>query len=100
MQIPTITKPNIKGQIVIPKKLRDELGIGPETLVEITKQGRGLYVAPMGGSGAAGDSNQAWLDVLKRTQGAWGPETVTEKKQRLMRERKERLEIKNMRKAW
>ena len=101
MQHPTTTKSNIKGQIVIPKKLRDKLGIGPETIIEITEQGRGFYVAPISGQAIrVGDGNKAWLEVLKRTQGAWGSETADEKKYRLARERKERLAVKKMREVW
>lgn len=101
MQISTLTKPNIKGQIVIPKKLRDKLGISHETTIEIIEQGRGFFVAPVSGySVRASDGNKAWLEVLKRTQGAWGPETAEEKKHRLAMERRERLAVKKMREAW
>jgi len=33
-----------KGQITIPKELRDELGIGPGSEVEFERQGDGVFV--------------------------------------------------------
>ena len=101
MSTSTITQPNVKGQIVIPKKIRDELGIGPDTQLYITKQGQSVLISPLFYSQGEDKSSLEWrLQVLRETQGAWGPETADERKHRLAIERKERIAVKKMREAW
>ena len=36
------------GRIVVPKALRDRLGLAPGSVVDITQYGDGLHVAPSG----------------------------------------------------
>jgi AbrB family looped-hinge helix DNA binding protein len=44
MNIGTITKPNQKGQIVIPKAMRDKLHITEHVPLNIIARGRGIYI--------------------------------------------------------
>lgn len=36
------------GRLVVPKVLRDELGLAPGSTVEVTRYGEGLHVSPGG----------------------------------------------------
>ncbi len=47
MKIGTVTKANKKGQLVIPKKIRDELEIKQGTLLNIVQRGEGGYIYPI-----------------------------------------------------
>lgn len=42
------TKVDDVGRIVLPKPLRDRLGLAPGTVVDVTLYGDGLHVAPNG----------------------------------------------------
>jgi AbrB family looped-hinge helix DNA binding protein len=71
MKIGTITKPNQKGQIVIPKEFRDELAIDSDTLLNLLVRGKGIYIYPVTEVVSTADSEDSYLNVLKRTQGKW-----------------------------
>lgn len=71
MNIGNIVEPNAKGQIVIPFKIRQALGITPDTPLSIFMRGEGVYIQPIKGIITSSDSNKAYLEVLKRTQGSW-----------------------------
>lgn len=71
MNLGIITKPNIKGQVVIPKKFRDKLGIDQEVLLSLTLKGQGIYITPLEKSIASKDSRSLLLEVLKKTAGSW-----------------------------
>lgn len=73
MKIGEISRPNSKGQIVIPKRFRDELGITADVPVHIIKRGHGLYLYPIRDvtDASAALNDGAYVHVLKRTQGAW-----------------------------
>ncbi len=47
MKIGIITKPNEKGQIVVPKKLRDFLGIDKDTYLNLVLRDEGIYLCPI-----------------------------------------------------
>lgn len=47
MKVGYIAKPNKKGQVVIPKKLRDELGITSDTAINFILRDNGLYMYPV-----------------------------------------------------
>lgn len=60
---------------MIPKKLRDNLGITQDTLLQIVPRGEGIYIYPIEGVliKSEGDDNQgAYLELLKKTQGILG----------------------------
>ena len=43
-----MVKTSVKGQVVIPKELRDRLGIAPGDLVAFSLADRGVLVEPVG----------------------------------------------------
>lgn len=71
MNLGNIVEPNAKGQIVIPFKIRQALGITPDTPLSILIRGEGVYIQLIKGIITSSDSNKAYLEVLKRTQGSW-----------------------------
>lgn len=82
MNVGLFTKPNSKGQIVIPKKYRDELGIDEDILLNVMLQGRGIYIAPVDESVASGGSKSLFVNLLRKTAGSWAGDSwiKTEKK--------------------
>lgn len=80
MKIQHITKPNEKGQIVIPKELRDELGISEKISLHLIKQGQGIYLYPIKEVIGDFDTVDSYAAILKKTQGTWGKETAEEKR--------------------
>ena len=71
MNLGIVTKPNAKGQIVIPKRFRDELGIDKDVLLSLTIKGNGVYITPLDKSIATSDSRRVYIEMLKRTAGTW-----------------------------
>lgn len=72
MNIGTIVTPNIKGQIVIPKKIRDDLNITKNTALNIVDDGKTIYIHPIKEITTISESDNSKLrQVLKETQGAW-----------------------------
>ncbi len=71
MNLTTITKPNSKGQIVIPKKFREELKINENVFLNLILRGNGVFITPFGRSVTTSDSKKISLEVLKKTAGAW-----------------------------
>lgn len=75
MNIGIIVTPNIKGQIVIPKKIRDELNITEDTSLNILDDGKTIYIHPIKEVSTISESdNSELLEVLKKTQGSWANE--------------------------
>lgn len=101
MKVGIITQTNQKGQVVIPKEFRKELGITEEVPLRITKRGHGIYIHPIAGVYEAVENDrQSYLAVLKRTQGTWGQETRGDKA-RAARRQKFGLQASQRRKqAW
>ena len=71
MKIGTITKTNEKGQIVIPKEIRNSLGIDRNVSLKIIQRGGGIYLYPIKEIITDIDTESAYLKILERTQGAW-----------------------------
>ena len=74
MQVGEITQVNEKGQSVIPKKIRQALGIGKNAHINWVLSGRMVYVEPVKQIVGLQD-RQSFLEILKKTQGSWGPAT-------------------------
>ena len=92
----TITKPNQKGQIVIPKAIRDKLHITKDVPLSIGMRGSGIYISPLSNTGTA-ESKDAYIKILEKTKGSWKEDWSTLEKKR----RKLELEASKMRKqAW
>lgn len=98
MKIGIITSPNEKGQVVIPKVYRDKLGITSQIKLNILLQDDFLSIHPIHeiGSRSTVDENEAFLAVLKKTQGTWGKTSITDKK----REALELKETQKNKKVW
>lgn len=85
MNVQTIVTSNTKGQVVIPHMIRKRLGIVPNTLLQVTQVGEDILLRPVKRIITQTKSdNQALLEVLKRTAGAWAGDDwpETEKKMR------------------
>lgn len=72
MKLGIITKPNEKGQIVIPKEMRKELGIDRNVLLHLFIRGGGLFIQPISDIVAKTGNLDNYSKVLERTRGAWG----------------------------
>ncbi|MCI0531806.1 MAG: AbrB/MazE/SpoVT family DNA-binding domain-containing protein, partial [candidate division Zixibacteria bacterium] len=71
-----IVSPNAKGQVVIPAKIRQILGINEETLLQVEQQGQSVIMHPVASVIRKGDfTKDAFLQILEETRGAWGPAT-------------------------
>ena len=47
MKVGTLTQANQKGQIVIPKEMRENLGIERDSLLQLILRGKGIDVYPV-----------------------------------------------------
>lgn len=74
MNLLTITKPNQKGQVVIPKKIRDSLGINANVLLQAVIKGGGVYLYPIRDIVKQVEHESSYLKILSRTKGAWADE--------------------------
>lgn len=72
MKVGIFVTPNHKGQIVIPQKVRDELGITSETILHLTQAGKSIVLHPVSDVIHLEDSESSYKDILQKTQGAWG----------------------------
>lgn len=84
MNIGIITTPNAKGQVVIPKRFRDKLGISENTTLNIVLGSDNIQIYPVAGVINTIKANKALLKTLEQTQGSWAGDDwpKTEKKQR------------------
>lgn len=71
MKIGIITTPNNKGQIVIPKSIRDALGINEQIPLNLTIRGQGIYIHPIRSVMTEVNLTDSYSKVLQRTKGAW-----------------------------
>lgn len=85
MKVGFIAEPNKKGQIVIPKKLRDALGITPQTSLNLVLRGGGIYIYPIDEVVAKVESESPYLNILEKTQGAWADDKSWDKTEKRRR---------------
>lgn len=72
MNIGTIVTPNSKGQVVIPAKVRDMLGITAQTPLQVEVMGHGVMFHPVVRVVRKGDfADETFAEILKKTQGSW-----------------------------
>lgn len=95
MKIGTIATPNKKGQVVIPKKMRDALGLNVDMPINLVLRDNGIYLYPVGEVINKVKSEDSYLKILSKTQGAWRGESWHK-----VRSQRKKLELKasNMRK--
>ncbi len=84
MKIGTLTQPNKKGQVVIPKEYRDKLGISDKTPLNIVLKGNAIYLYPVEEILMASESEGSYLKVLEKTQGKWADAEDHTKKKRAL----------------
>lgn len=100
MNIGINVNPNPKGQIVIPVGLRSTLGIDQNTILNLKIMGDGIYMQPMKTVPIMRGDNGAFLAVLKRIRGSWGPETLQEKRFAKTQKKLELAASRRSRNAW
>lgn len=84
MKVSTISQTNAKGQVVIPKEVRDSLGITPQTPLNIVLRGEGVYLYPVKEILTSEKGAFPYLKILEKTQGSWKGDSwlKTEKKRK------------------
>lgn len=100
MNIGVITQPNSKGQIVIPAKFREALELDSDVHLSLTLVGEGIFIQPVTASTKIPTSNDAFLALLEKTQGAWGPLSKEEEKKEKARRKLELDASKRRKNAW
>ena len=98
MKIGKLTEPNKKGQVVIPKEIRDELGITQHTTLNLVVRGGGIYIYPVKEVLTKFEGENVYLKILEKTKGAWSSDDweKTEKE----RKKIELAAAKKRRKEW
>lgn len=98
MNIGVFTKPNNKGQIVIPKHIRDSLGMIEGQPLQIVVSGTGVYIKPVREVITGSSSKDLYLKILEQTKGTWAEDDweETEKRSRAI----ETEAAKKSRKKW
>lgn len=97
MKIGTFTTPNEKGQIVIPKEIRDALGIDTNVTLNIMQVGKGIYIYPVEEFITKADEESSYIQLLEKTKGSWRGEYEDDTSKKSQRE----LDASNRRKkAW
>lgn len=96
MNIGTITTMGAKGQIVIPHKIRKDLGIDQNTPLQIIQAGESISIHPIRSVVRMADGGQSFAKILKKTRGAWAgyPDDYKEYRKR------EKAAARKMRDAW
>lgn len=90
MNIGIITTPNIKGQIVIPKQIRDQLGISPQTPLNLVIRNQGFWAYPVESVKIKMDTENSYASILKKTRGSW---SLLTKNETAKAKRKRKLEL-------
>ena len=98
MKVGTITKPNQKGQIVIPKKLREALDIDKDVPLNLVLRGRGIYMFPVDEVFTRTETENSYLEILNKTQGAWAQDNWPQGRKK--RRRKELAASQKRKKPW
>ena len=100
MKVGFIAEPNKKGQIVIPKQIRDALEITADVSLNIILRGGGMYIYPIKRV-ITKEEEPDLLKVLKKTQGAWANSDWKEfDKREKIRRRLELNAVKKAKNAW
>ena len=82
MKVGNITKPNQKGQIVIPKELRDVLGLHIDAPLNVVLRGKGIYLYPIDEVISLEERESSYLKLLERTKGKWSENWTQLRKKR------------------
>lgn len=71
MKVVTITQANQKGQVVIPKKIRETLDIDVDTPLNLVLRGGGVYIYPVEEIITKTESENSFVNLLQKTKGKW-----------------------------
>ena len=74
MKIGSFTTTNDKGQLVIPKDMRDALGIDSSVTLNLVLAGNGIYVYPVEEFITKSETESSYLQLLGKTKGTWAHE--------------------------
>lgn len=96
MNIGTITTIGAKGQIVIPHKIRKDLGIDQNTPLQIIQAGESISIHPIRSVVRRADEKLSYDEILAKTQGAWAGDPDYYKAYR----KREKARAKKMYDAW
>lgn len=72
MKVGSIITPNIKGQIVIPKEMRQALGINEKVALNVFLAGGAIHIYPVDEVVTKGENKSSYIELLKKTQGILG----------------------------
>jgi AbrB family looped-hinge helix DNA binding protein len=67
----SFTNTNSKGQLVIPKAIREALNIDSDSLLKVEKQGQGVYIQPVAEAVPKLKMESIYEQVLQETKGSW-----------------------------
>ncbi|SRR6266568_6712127 len=98
MKIGSFTTPNDKGQIVIPKEMRDALSIDTNATLNIILAGKGIYIYPVEEFLTRVEGESSYIKLLEKTKGSWKDDNWD-----TLRKKKSHIELeasKSRRKAW
>src|SRR5713226_7344047 len=99
MKVGNIVEPNSKGQIVIPKQIRDMLGINTKTPLNLVIRGGGIYIYPIDEVYTRFEGENIYSKILNKTRGAWRDDKTWDE----FEEQRKELELentKNNKKPW
>lgn len=82
MKVGTVATTNDKGQLVIPKEMRDALGIDSGATLNLVLAGKGIYVYPVEEFITKSETESSYLQLLKKTKGTWAGEEWDELRQK------------------
>lgn len=71
MKIGEFARTNSKGQIVIPKSVRNALSISSDTTLNIVVMGNSILMSPVEEFITKLDKEESYFNILKKTQGTW-----------------------------
>lgn len=98
MNLKHIKKTNKKGQIVIPKEIREKLGISSDVPLQITSDEGGIYIYPIESVITSQSEEDAYEEVLEKTKGAWEEDNWEEARKK--RRQTEKQASKNRKNQW
>jgi AbrB family looped-hinge helix DNA binding protein len=79
MKIGLFTTPNAKGQVVIPKEIRDALGITKHKTLHIQLVGKGIHIYPVDQFITTAENENSYIKLLMKTKGEWKNESTHKK---------------------
>ena|SRR3989344_8271762 len=88
MKIGAFTTANSKGQIVIPKEMRDILAIDTDVTLNIILAGKGIYLYPVEEFLTKTEGESSYLKLLEKTKGTWKNENWDK-----LRDKKSKIEL-------